>query len=145
MWREHLLFIHHQWPRCFLLPPIILFSYFNAFPDIALTFQVTLDNDKSKAVDFNIIWSSSPDSLKYSSYFSKPELIEFPTDVPGQNAYAYFYKPSNPDFQASEEEKPPLLLKSHGKSWSCIRSDHILFHKSLDVENLLSGVFPLQP
>ena len=106
---------------------------------------MTLDNDKSKAVDFNIIWSSSPDSLKYSSYFSKPELIEFPTDVPGQNAYAYFYKPSNPDFQASEEEKPPLLLKSHGKSWSCIRSDHILFHKSLDVENLLSGVFPLQP
>ncbi|XP_068494908.1 dipeptidyl-peptidase 5-like [Phaseolus vulgaris] len=76
--------------------------------------KVTLDNDKSKAVDFNIIWSSSPDSLKYSSYFSKPELIEFPTDVPGQNAYAYFYKPSNPDFQASEEEKPPLLLKSHG-------------------------------
>ncbi|KAG5001974.1 hypothetical protein GLYMA_08G315400v4 [Glycine max] len=76
--------------------------------------KVTLDNDKSKAVDFNIIWSSSPDSLKYSSYFSKPELIEFPTEVPGQNAYAYFYPPTNPDFQASEEEKPPLLLKSHG-------------------------------
>ncbi|XP_017442701.1 dipeptidyl-peptidase 5 [Vigna angularis] len=76
--------------------------------------KVTLDNDKSKAVDFNIIWSSSPDSLKYTSYFSKPELIEFPTEVPGQNAYAYFYKPCNPDFQASAEEKPPLLLKSHG-------------------------------
>jgi len=80
----------------------------------SLAFQVTLDEDKSKAVDFNIIWSSSPDSLKYSSYISKPELIEFPTEVPGQNAYAYFYPPSNPDFQASEEEKPPLLLKSHG-------------------------------
>ena len=77
---------------------------------------MTFDDDKSKAVDFNIIWSSSPDSLKYSSYISKPELIEFPTDVPGQNAYAYFYPPSNPDFQASEEEKPPLLLKSHGNS-----------------------------
>ncbi|RDX91231.1 Dipeptidyl aminopeptidase BIII, partial [Mucuna pruriens] len=77
--------------------------------------KVTLDNDKSKkAVDFNIIWSSSPDSLKYSSYFSKPELIEFPTEVPGQNAYAYFYPPSNPFYQASQEEKPPLLLKSHG-------------------------------
>ncbi|XP_047156216.1 uncharacterized protein LOC124827247 [Vigna umbellata] len=76
--------------------------------------KVTFDDDKSKAVDFNIIWSSSPDSLKYSSYISKPELIEFPTAVPGQNAYAYFYPPSNPDFQASEEEKPPLLLKSHG-------------------------------
>ncbi|KAH1197453.1 Dipeptidyl aminopeptidase BIII [Glycine max] len=76
--------------------------------------KVTFDDDKSKAVDFNIIWSSSPDSLKYSSYISKPEFIEFPTEVPGQNAYAYFYPPSNPDFQASKEEKPPLLLKSHG-------------------------------
>lgn len=89
---------------------------------------MTLDDDKSKAVDFNIIWSSSPDSSKYSSYISKPELIEFPTEVPGQNAYAYFYLPSNPIYRASEGEKPPLLLKSHGKSWSCIRNDHILFH-----------------
>ncbi|KAK7305102.1 hypothetical protein VNO77_43002 [Canavalia gladiata] len=76
--------------------------------------KVTLDDDKSKAVDFKIIWASSPDSLKYSSYFSKPELIEFPTEVPGQNAYAYFYPPSNPFYQASQGEKPPLLLKSHG-------------------------------
>ncbi|KAK7316754.1 hypothetical protein RJT34_00454 [Clitoria ternatea] len=76
--------------------------------------KVTLDDDKSKAVDFYIIWSSSPDSLKFSSYFSKPELIKFPTEVPGQNAYAYFYAPSNPNYQASQGEKPPLLLKSHG-------------------------------
>lgn len=76
--------------------------------------KVTLDDDKSKAVEFRIIWSSSPDCLKYSSYISKPELIEFPTEVPGQNAYAYFYPPSNPMYQASHGEKPPLLLKSHG-------------------------------
>ncbi|KAF7817523.1 dipeptidyl-peptidase 5 [Senna tora] len=76
--------------------------------------KVALDDKKLKAVDFKIIWSSSPDSLKYSSYFSKPELIEFPTEVPGQNAYAYFYPPSNPTYGASHGEKPPLLLKSHG-------------------------------
>ncbi|MED6148077.1 hypothetical protein PIB30_049806 [Stylosanthes scabra] len=76
--------------------------------------KVTLDDDKSKVVNFNIIWSSSPDSLKYSSYISKPELIEFPTEVPGQNAYAYFYPPTNPIYQANQGEKPPLLLKSHG-------------------------------
>ncbi|AES70316.1 putative bleomycin hydrolase [Medicago truncatula] len=76
--------------------------------------KVALDDKKSKVVDFNIIWSSSPDSLKYSSYISKPELIEFPTEVPGQNAYAYFYPPSNPTYRAIEGEKPPLLLKSHG-------------------------------
>ncbi|KAL9359643.1 hypothetical protein Peur_047766 [Populus x canadensis] len=76
--------------------------------------KVNLDDYGSKVVDFKIIWSSSPDSLKYESYFSLPELIEFPTEVPGQNAYAYFYPPSNPIYQASQEEKPPLLLKSHG-------------------------------
>ncbi|KAF5740709.1 hypothetical protein HS088_TW11G00786 [Tripterygium wilfordii] len=76
--------------------------------------KVTLDDHKSKVVDFKIVWSSSPDCLMYKSYFSLPEFIEFPTEVPGQNAYAYFYPPSNPNYQASQEEKPPLLLKSHG-------------------------------
>ncbi|KAJ6685927.1 ALPHA/BETA HYDROLASE FOLD PROTEIN-RELATED [Salix purpurea] len=76
--------------------------------------KVHLDDYGYKVVDFKIIWSSSPDSLNYKSYFSVPELIEFPTEVPGQNAYAFFYPPSNPIYQASQEEKPPLLLKSHG-------------------------------
>ncbi|XP_054817295.1 probable dipeptidyl-peptidase 5 [Prosopis cineraria] len=76
--------------------------------------KVTLDDQKSKVVEFDIIWSSSSDILKYSPYFSEPELIEFPTEVPGENAYAYFYPPSNPTYQASQEEKPPLLLNSHG-------------------------------
>ena len=43
-----------------------------------------------------------------------PEVIEFPTKVHGQNAYAYYYPPTNPIYQASKDEKPPLLLKSHG-------------------------------
>ncbi|KAL4649753.1 hypothetical protein ACB092_01G037100 [Castanea dentata] len=76
--------------------------------------KVILDEHKSRAVEFEIIWSSSPDSLKYKSYFSLPELIEFPTEVPGQNAYAFFYPPTNPVYQGSQGEKPPLLLKSHG-------------------------------
>ncbi|XP_057469014.1 uncharacterized protein LOC130758197 [Actinidia eriantha] len=76
--------------------------------------KVTLDDHKSKVIGFEIIWSSSPDSSKYKSYYSLPELVEFPTEVPGQNAYAYFYPPNNPIYQASQEEKPPLLLRSHG-------------------------------
>ncbi|CAI0558446.1 unnamed protein product [Linum tenue] len=76
--------------------------------------KITLDAIQSKVLEFNIIWSSSPDSSKYQSYYSLPEFIEFPTEVPGQSAYAYFYPPSNPDYQASKDEKPPLLLKSHG-------------------------------
>ncbi|WCJ35369.1 alpha/beta-Hydrolases superfamily protein [Euphorbia peplus] len=76
--------------------------------------KVILDGQGSGVVDFQIIWSSSPDSSKYSTFFSLPEFIEFPTEVPGQTAYAYYYPPSNPMYHASTEEKPPLLLKSHG-------------------------------
>ncbi|KAL9673015.1 hypothetical protein QQ045_029268 [Rhodiola kirilowii] len=44
-----------------------------------------------------------------------PEFIRFLTVVPGQEAYAYYYPPSNPYFKlAYSGEKPPLLLKSHG-------------------------------
>ncbi|XP_009106816.1 uncharacterized protein LOC103832547 [Brassica rapa] len=76
--------------------------------------KVTLDQHKTKALSSEIVWSSSPDVLKYKAFFSVPELIEFPTEVPGQNAYAYYYPPTNPLYNASMEEKPPLLVKSHG-------------------------------
>ncbi|KAI3889806.1 hypothetical protein MKX03_033844 [Papaver bracteatum] len=76
--------------------------------------KVTFDQSKVEAVDFSIMWSSSPDSRKYRSNFSIPEPIDFPTEVSGQKAYAYFYPPSNPRYQASDEEKPPLLLTVHG-------------------------------
>ena len=76
--------------------------------------QVILDDQKSKAVDLKIIWSSSYISPPIQSYISTPELIEFPTEVPGQSAYAYFYPPTNPLYQATLEERPLLLLKSHG-------------------------------
>ncbi len=44
---------------------------------------------------------------------SIPEEISFPTT---QNAiaYGYFYKPKNKNFQGESEEKPPLLVISHG-------------------------------
>ncbi|CAH9054194.1 unnamed protein product [Cuscuta europaea] len=76
--------------------------------------KVTLDRQMEKVTDFKIMWSSSSMSLLYESYISIPEQLEFPTGVPGQNAYAYFYPPTNPDYQAVQDEKPPLLLKSHG-------------------------------
>lgn len=79
-----------------------------------LSFQVILDDQISKAVDFRIMWSSSYITPSYRPYISSPELIEFPTEVPGESAYAYFYPPTNPLFDASQGEKPPLLLKSHG-------------------------------
>ncbi|KAG9450844.1 hypothetical protein H6P81_010809 [Aristolochia fimbriata] len=76
--------------------------------------KVTVDENLAKVVDFSIIWSSSSDCVKYKSHFSSPELIEFPTECPGQTAFAYFYPPTNGSYQANDGEKPPLLLKSHG-------------------------------
>ncbi|XP_042409315.1 probable dipeptidyl-peptidase 5 isoform X2 [Zingiber officinale] len=76
-------------------------------------FKVNLDVNQSNATKSSILWSSSPDATKYDSYFSFPEVIEFPTEHPGQNAYAFFYPPSSPTYKASVDEKPPLLLESH--------------------------------
>ncbi|XP_060187216.1 uncharacterized protein LOC132616664 isoform X1 [Lycium barbarum] len=76
--------------------------------------KVTLDDQRTEVIDFKIMWSSSSLSEMYNSYYSRPELIKFPTDVPGQSAYAYFYPPTNPGCKASHGEKPPLLLRSHG-------------------------------
>lgn len=76
--------------------------------------QVTLDDLRSKVENFEILWSSSPNCSKYASYFSFPEFIRFPTVIPGQDAYAYYYPPSNPLFKSDSGETPPLLLKSHG-------------------------------
>ncbi len=46
-------------------------------------------------------------------YFSIPETIEFPTED-GLTAFGYFYPPTNPDYVASEGERPPLLVVLHG-------------------------------
>jgi dipeptidyl aminopeptidase/acylaminoacyl peptidase len=42
-----------------------------------------------------------------------PEAIAFPTEN-GLTAHAWYYPPINADYQASEGELPPLLVKSHG-------------------------------
>jgi dipeptidyl aminopeptidase/acylaminoacyl peptidase len=46
-------------------------------------------------------------------YLSIPQTIEFPTEN-GRTAYAFFYPPTNKDYTAPSQEKPPLLVKSHG-------------------------------
>ncbi|ERM96836.1 hypothetical protein AMTR_s00128p00100840 [Amborella trichopoda] len=58
--------------------------------------------------------SSSLDSLHFTPYLSLPKIIEFPTEVQGQKAYAYFYPPFNHLYKATPGEKTPLLLESHG-------------------------------
>jgi dipeptidyl aminopeptidase/acylaminoacyl peptidase len=46
-------------------------------------------------------------------YLSQPRAIEFPTEG-GRTAHGFYYPPSNGDYAAPPEERPPLLVKSHG-------------------------------
>ena len=46
-------------------------------------------------------------------YLSTPSSIEFLTEN-GQTSHAWFYPPQNPDYAAPENERPPLLVISHG-------------------------------
>jgi dipeptidyl aminopeptidase/acylaminoacyl peptidase len=48
-----------------------------------------------------------------TAYFSVPRAIEFPTDG-GRTAHALVSVPTSPDFDAPEDERPPLLVLSHG-------------------------------
>ncbi|MBM4431065.1 MAG: S9 family peptidase, partial [Chloroflexi bacterium] len=48
-----------------------------------------------------------------AAYLAVPEAIEFPT-TGGQTAYALFYRPTNGDYTAPVDERPPLLVRSHG-------------------------------
>ncbi|HYV23660.1 MAG TPA: prolyl oligopeptidase family serine peptidase, partial [Pyrinomonadaceae bacterium] len=47
------------------------------------------------------------------AYFSEATPIEFPTEN-GLTAHGFFYPPRNPDFVGPENERPLLLVKSHG-------------------------------
>ncbi|MGH2524391.1 MAG: S9 family peptidase, partial [Anaerolineales bacterium] len=46
-------------------------------------------------------------------YFSRPQPIEFPTEG-GLTAHGFFYPPRNRDYVGLPDEKPPLLVMSHG-------------------------------
>jgi dipeptidyl aminopeptidase/acylaminoacyl peptidase len=48
-----------------------------------------------------------------AEYISAPQAVEFPTEY-GLTAHAFFYPPRNRDFIAPENERPPLLVMSHG-------------------------------
>ena len=46
-------------------------------------------------------------------YLSLPDSLEFPTGD-GQSAFGFHYAPRNQDHVGPPEEKPPLLVKTHG-------------------------------
>ena len=48
-----------------------------------------------------------------SGYLSVPQAVEFPTEH-GLKAHGLFYPPRNHDYDAPADERPPLVVKSHG-------------------------------
>ncbi len=48
-----------------------------------------------------------------AGYLSVPQPIEFPTEG-GLTAHAFYYPPTNRDFRPPADERPPLLVLSHG-------------------------------
>ena len=67
--------------------------------------------DLQTGVHTVVVESSSLDVP--ASYFSVPESIEFPTEG-GKTAHAFYYPPTNPDFEAPHNEQPPMIVISHG-------------------------------
>ena len=56
-----------------------------------------------------------------TGYLSTPQEIEFPTEH-GLTAHAFFYPPQNRDYVAPPDERPPLLVISHGGPTSAASS-----------------------
>lgn len=54
-------------------------------------------------------------------YLSIPEAIEFPTEN-NLTAHALYYRPKNDDFTVPQDEKPPLIVMSHGGPTSATSS-----------------------
>jgi dipeptidyl aminopeptidase/acylaminoacyl peptidase len=60
-----------------------------------------------------------------AAFLSEPRAIEFPTDG-DRTAHAFFYPPTNPDFEGLEDEGPPLIVMSHGGPTSSTSAIHDL-------------------
>ncbi len=58
-------------------------------------------------------------------WISSPQPLTFPTDS-GREAYAFYYPPRNPEFQAPPDERPPLLVFCHGGPTGHVRPDYNL-------------------
>lgn len=68
-----------------------------------------------------LVLRSSCETPVDSAYLSHPKSIAFPTEN-GLTAYAYYYPPHNPDYEAPANERPPLLVHTHGGPTSAATS-----------------------
>jgi dipeptidyl aminopeptidase/acylaminoacyl peptidase len=55
-----------------------------------------------------------------ATFLAAPESVRFPTRD-GHSAHAYFYPPQHAEFDGVEDERPPLIVMSHGGPTSAAR------------------------
>jgi dipeptidyl aminopeptidase/acylaminoacyl peptidase len=83
-----------------------------AFVGGAPTFppQVVLLDFTTRAVE--VLRESESPGVE-PAFFSVPRAVEFPTQG-GVTGHAWFYPPTNPSFAGPPDERPPLIVMSHG-------------------------------
>jgi dipeptidyl aminopeptidase/acylaminoacyl peptidase len=72
--------------------------------------EVVLLDVTARSMD--VLRSSSSADVDEAN-FSAPRQIEFPTED-GKTAFAHFYPPRNRDHRGPADERPPLIVQSHG-------------------------------
>ena len=109
-------------------------DYLPGYPDDTSFFSIRYSGDRLAfasaswthefAVHFDGQIVNPPQPLPLSDgYLQAPEVITFPTGSDGtEEAYALYYAPANPDYTASVDEKPPLIVLAHGGPTSAARS-----------------------
>jgi dipeptidyl aminopeptidase/acylaminoacyl peptidase len=68
--------------------------------------------DTAGASGIETIRASSEETID-TAYVSEPRAVEFPSGD-GDTAHAFYYPPANADFVGPEDERPPLIVVSHG-------------------------------
>ncbi|RMF61034.1 MAG: S9 family peptidase, partial [Calditrichaeota bacterium] len=63
--------------------------------------------------EFQEIHSISPTRID-PGYISRPKSIKYPVDDAKNQVHAFFYPPVNKDYQAPNDERPPLIVMMHG-------------------------------
>ncbi|GAB3458908.1 S9 family peptidase [Massilia terrae] len=59
------------------------------------------------------VLARSIEQLPDTGYLSVPQSIRYPS-ANGRHAYAFYYPPSNADYEPVADEKPPLMVIGHG-------------------------------
>ena len=81
--------------------------------------QVVVLDFLARSVD---VLKESEEITVEPSFLSAPRAIEFPTDG-GLTAHAFFYPPASKDFVGPVDERPPLIVMSHGGPTSAVSAE----------------------